>query len=361
MKMGKNLSKVSFLNISRLFTLLLLSAMPPVLHAQAAPGWINNLERTFPSREWVAVTAEGASQAQAEAAAMDALARAFRTDVASLTRSSQQFSQIVSGASGNRNITFDESRDFSQEVNVSANVRGLIGVQIDVYRGNRTVYVNARMNRRECAARYTGMIRENAAIINSLLAAAVTRHGTFDAYARLNFAHALAQVTDNFQNILEGLDSSAANRRPAYGGANAVEVRMFECAALITIGVIVDTEQAADKTLLTRAAGSFFRDRGFRINEQVPPAAGSGGDYVLRVNARFETLSQNVISCRYYLDAALENSNGQSIFSFTEDDRKAHPNNQSEARRLAVRAAETSIKEGRFADEFDSWLNSFLD
>jgi len=358
--MGKNLSKVSFLNISRMLTLLLLSAMPPVLYAQAAPGWVNSLERTFPSREWVAVTVEGASQAQAEAAAMDALARAFRTDVVSLTQSSQQFSQILDGASGNRNIVFDESRNFSQEVNVSANVRGLIGVQIDVYRGNRTVYVNARMNRRQCAARYTGMIRENTAIINNLLAAAVTRHGTFEAYARLSFAHALAQVTDNFQNILEVLDSSAANRRPSYGGANAVRVRMFECAALITIGVTVDTEQAADKTLLTRAAGSFFRDRGFRISEQVSTAV-STGDYVLHVNARFETVSQNVISCRYYLDAALVDRNGQSIFSFTEDDRKAHPNNQSEARRLAVRAAETSIKEERFAHEFDSWLNSFLD
>ena len=356
------MSKVSFMNISRIFIILLLSAQPPDLHAQAAPGWVNNLERTFPSREWVAVTVQGASQAQAETAAMDALARAFRTDVASLTRSSQQFSQIVNGASGNRNITFDESKNFSQEVNVSANVQGLIGVQIDVYRdGNRTVYVNARMNRRECAARYTGMIRENAAIVDALLAAAVTRHGTFEAYARLSFAHALAQVTDNFQNILEVLDSSAVNRRPGYGGANAIKVKMLECAALITIGVIVETEQAADRTLLTRAAGSFFRDRGFRINEQASPAAGSGGDYVLRVNARFEVLSQNVISCRYYLDAALEDRNGLSIFSFTENDRKAHPNNQSEARRLAVQAAETSIKEEKFAHEFDSWLNSFLD
>jgi hypothetical protein len=360
------LSKAHIKNISRLFALLLLSALPPVLRAQAAPGWVNGLERTFPSREWVAVNAQGVSQAQAEGAAMDALARAFKTDVASLTQSSQQFSQIVSGASGSRNIAFDESREFSQEVNVSTNVRGLIGVQVDVYRdGNRAVYVNARMNRRECAARYSGMIRENAAIINTLLACAAARPGTFEAYAGLSFAHAVAQVTDNFQNILEVLDTSAANRRPAYGGANAIRVKMLECAALITIGVVVETEQAADRTLLTRAAGSFFRDRGFRIIEQTPAAAGapavSGGDYVLRINARFEALSQNVISCRYYLDAALTDKNGQSVFSFTEDDRKAHPNSLTEAHRLAVRAAETSIKEEKFAREFDSWLNSLLD
>jgi hypothetical protein len=130
---------------------------------------------------------------------------------------------------------------------------------------------------------------------------------------------------------------------------------MLECAALITIGVAVSTEQAADRTLFTRAAGTFFRDLGFRINEQ------GQGSYILRANARFEAISQNVQSSRYYLDAALENANGAAIFSFTEDDRKAHPNNASEARRLAVGAVEASFKEGKFAQEFDSWLNSLLE
>jgi len=349
-------AKTVNVNISRVFTFLLLCALPLGLHAQKAPGWVSSLEQTFPSREWVAVTAQGSSQAQAEAAAMDALARAFKTDVAGLTRSSQQFSQILSGAQGNKSIAFDESKNFSQEVNVSANVQGLIGVQIEVFRdGSRAVYVNARMNRRECSARYSGMVKENAEIIDTLLAAAARYPGALEAYAKLKFAYALAQVTDNFQNILEVLDASAANRRPAYGGANAVKVKMLDCAALITIGVVVDTEQAADKTLLTRAIGSFFKDRGFKTNE------GGKGNYLLRANARFETLSQNVISCRYYLDATLENRNGHSLFSFTEDGRKAHPNNQSEAKRLAVLEAETSIKEGKFAQEFDSWLNSFSD
>jgi uncharacterized protein YciW len=301
------------------------------------------------------VVAQGSSQPQAETAAMNALARAFKTDVASITQSSQKFSQIVSGAKND--ISFDESKNFSQEVNTSTNVRGLIGVQTDVYRApDRTVYVNARMNRKECAARYSGMIRENTAIINTLLAsaAAAREQGTFEVYAKLGFAHAIAQVTDNFQNILEVLDPSAANRRPGYGGANAIKTKMLACAALITVGIVVDTEQAADKTLLTRAAGSFFRDLGFKINER------GQGSYVLRVNARFELITQSLVSCRYYLDAALENASKTAIFSFTEDDRRAHPNTESEARRLAVRAVEASFKEGQFAGEFNAWLNTFI-
>jgi len=327
------------------------------LSAQAVPAWVNDLEKAFPSRDWVAVAAQGGSQPQAESAAMNALARAFKTDVASLTQASQKFSQIVNEAAGKKTVSFDESKNFSQDVNTSTNVRGLIGVQTDVYRApDKTVYVNARMNRRECAARYSGMIRENAATVSRLLAAAaVPQQGTFDVYSRLSFAYAIALATDNFQNILEVLDPQAANRRPGYGGANAVKTKMLECAARITVGIVIDTEQQADRTLLARAAGSFFRDLGFKTNEQ------NAGNYVLRANARFEGLAQNVSSCRYYLDAALEDRGRTAFFSFTEDERKAHPSSASEARRLAVRAAEASFKEGKFAQEFSSWLNSLLD
>ena len=333
---------------------VMLLAVSSGLYAQTVPGWVNNLGQAFPNKDWVAVVAQGSSQPQAETAAMNALARAFKTDVESITQSSQKFSQIVSGAKNN--ISFDESKNFSQEVNTSTNVRGLIGVQTDVYRApDRTVYVNARMNRKECAARYSGMIRENTAIIDRLLASAATgEQGTFEAYTRLSFAHAIAQVTDNFQNILEVLDPAAASRRPGYGGVDAIKTKMIACAALITIGIVVDTEQAADKTLLTRAAGSFFRDLGFKINES------GQGSYVLRVNARFELITQSLVSCRYYLDVALENARKTAIFSFTEDDRRAHPNTESEARRLAVRAVETSLKEGNFAGEFDAWLNTLM-
>jgi hypothetical protein len=349
------------------FTALFLFTLHLGLFAQTAPRWVNNLDGAFPGHEWIAVAAQGNSRPQAESSAMNMLARAFKTNVESLTQASQQFSQIVINASDSKNINFAESRNFSQEINVSANVHGLIGVMIDVYREkNGTVHVCARMNRRECAARYSGMIRENSNVINSLLSAAVLP-GTFETYARLSFAYSLAQVTDNFQNILEVLDPSAVNRKPGYGGANSIKTKMLECASLINIGVEVTTEQAADRTLFTRAAGSFFRDRGFKIIElptnsqpKTESSQTTGSDYVLRANIRFEAISQNVISCRYYLDAALENKNGTAVFSFTENDRKAHHNSQAEARRIAVQAVEMSIKEGKFAKEFDSWLNLFL-
>jgi hypothetical protein len=326
------------------------------LYTQAVPPWVNNLEGAYPSRDWVAVVAQGSGQSRAEAAAMNALARAFKTDVASLTAASQRFNQIVNDTAGKKSVSLEQSQNFSQEVNTSTNIRGLIGVQTDLYRAaDGTVYVNTRMNRRESAVRYAGMIRENEAVIDTLLTAAARQEASLEGYAALSFAYTLAEVTDNFQNILEVLNPAAASHRPGYGGANAIKTAMLECAAGITVGITVETETRADSTLFTRAFGSFFRDRGFRINEQ------GRGPYVLRANTRFEGLSQRVISCRYYLDSALENSDGAVLFAFTEDDRKVHPNTVSEARRLAVRAVETSIKEGKFAGEFDLWLNSLLD
>ena len=327
------------------------------LYAQDAPGWMQNLEREFPARDWVAVTAQGSSQPQAEAAVMNALARAFKTDVSSITQASQQFSQIVSDSAGSKNVNFTESKNFSQEITTSASMQGLIGVQIDVYRApDRTVYVQARMNRRECSARYSGLIKENTAAIDHLLsqAAALRDQASLDVYARLSFAHKIALVTDNFQNILEVLDPSTAGRRPHYGGANAIKTKMNDAASKITISITVDAEQAADKTLFTRAAGTLFRDMGFKLSEQ------GKGSYALKANVRFESITQAVVSCRYFLDAVLEGENGRAIFSFTEDNRKAHPNNASEARRLAARGVETSFKEGQFAREFDAWLNELV-
>jgi hypothetical protein len=356
----KNLKQSSIITsiCSLLFVLCLFGcASGAGISAPHTPVWVNNRENAYPSRDWIAVSAQGVNQQQAEAAAMNALARAFRTNVESITNASLRFSQIVNNAVSMRNIAFEESKNYTQEVNTTTNVRGLIGVQIDTwYSPDGTVYVNARMNRRECAARYSGIIRENTAIISNLLTGATAHEqGSFEAYSYIAFAHALAQITDNFQHILEVLDPTAVNRKPAYGGANAIRTAMLECSSLLTIGIAINTERPEDTALFTRALGSFFRDFGFRINEQ------GAGYYVLRANIRFEELRQNIISCRYYLDAALTERRGTAIFSFTEDDRKTHPNTPSEARRLAVQAIETSLKEGKFASEFITWVNSLLD
>jgi flavin-binding protein dodecin len=291
----------------------ILAALPSALPGQTTPAWVQNLEQVYPSREWVAVNAQGSSQASAEQAAMNALARAFKTSIDALTQTSRRMNQVLDSAAGKTSVSLEQAQKIFQEVNTSASIRGLIGVQTGVYRApDNTVYANARMNRRESAARYSGMIQENVAVISRLLAFADS-HSGFDAYSALSFA------------------------------------------AAITIGIVVDTAENAEAVQFRRAFGAFFTGRGFKINEQ------GRGNYVLRAAIRFEELTQSLVNCRYYLDAALEDPSGTAVFTSTGDERKSHPRTMSEARRLAVRAVETSIKEGAFAQDFDTWLTSLVE
>jgi hypothetical protein len=289
---------------------------------------------------------------------MNALARAFKTDITSLTEANQQFSQIVNDAAGKKTVNFNESRDFSSQVKTANSVKALIGVETGTFQSaDGTWYANARMNRRECAARYAGMVRENEAVINTLLsrAAALEGRSGFEAYAALYFAASVAQVTDNFQNILEVLDPSAVNRRPGYGSAAAIKTRMLALAGRITIGLSVETEDRQEAVTIRRALGALFTGMGFKVNEQ------GMGDYILSTHVIFEAVATTQVrTCRWFLDAALNTRDGRALFSYTGQDRAAHLLDK-EARRLALHDVESSVKEGDFAGNFDAWLGSLLE
>jgi hypothetical protein len=124
------------------------------------------------------------------------------------------------------------------------------------------------------------------------------------------------------------------------------------------VGLRVRTADRNDASLITRALASFFKDRGFKTNDR------GTGPWVLTMNVRFDPLTFNgqmkIYSSRYYIDAALEDQTGSGLFSFTGDQRQSHLI-ESEARRMAVQAVESSIKKEEFAQEFDAWLNSLID
>jgi hypothetical protein len=130
---------------------------------------------------------------------------------------------------------------------------------------------------------------------------------------------------------------------------------MLALAGNIVVGLRVDTADRQEAVTIRRALGSFFTGMGFKINEQ------GTGDYILNARATFEAVeTTQVKTCRWFLDAALEGRGGRSLFSYTGQDRAAHLLSQ-EARRLALRDIEQSIKEGDFAGDFDAWLGSLLE
>ncbi|GHV83898.1 hypothetical protein AGMMS50212_12380 [Spirochaetia bacterium] len=327
--------------------------------SQSVPDWVRDMEKVYPSTDWVTVMGQAAEQKEAENIAINALSRAFKTDISSLTEANQQFAQIVDDVAGKRSLTFNESKDFSINVKTGSSVKALIGMEISTFQSadRSTWYVNARMNRRESASRYAGMVRENVTVINRLLsrATALESRSGLEAFAALYYAVSIAQVTDNFQNILEVLDPSAVNRRPAYGGATTIKTRILSVAGRITIGLRVETEDRQESVTIRRALGALFTGMGFKANEQ------GKGDYTLTATVTFETVdTTQTKTCRWFLDAVLEARDGKALFSYTGQDRATHLQDK-EARRLALRSVESSIKERDFAVHFVAWLGSLME
>jgi hypothetical protein len=330
------------------------------LHAQAAPGWVSDLGKAFPTADWVAVSGSGPNRGAAESAAMRALAQAFKTDVASLTQASQQMAQIVTDTAGKKTVGFNESRNYAQEVNTSSNVRGLIGVQTDFFQASDgTGYVNARMNRRECAARYSAMVKENDRVIAQLARVAAGSPATFDAYAALNYAYNLAVPTDNFQGILEVLDPRAVSQKPSYGSADALKVQLQNAARAIIIKVTVSGD-TGDR--ISRAFTQFFSGRGFRTTRSGSPS------YLFDASLWFDSAdfgaNQRHPAIRYSMNVYAEDKDGIEVFSYAGEGRASHAT-ESEARQLAFRKIEASIgdaaEEDSFARSFNAYLNSLLE
>jgi hypothetical protein len=130
---------------------------------------------------------------------------------------------------------------------------------------------------------------------------------------------------------------------------------MVSLAGGITVGLVVETEDPQEALTVRRALGAFFTGMGFKVNEQ------GTGDYVFFSHVVFEDVeTTQVKTCRWFFDAALETREGKALYSYTGQDRAGHLLD-NEARRLALRDMESSIREGDFAGNFNAWLGSLLE
>ncbi|MDR3283631.1 MAG: hypothetical protein LBS97_00435 [Treponema sp.] len=350
--------KFSFVMCLLLALLAGCASGPTAVSPSAAPEWVSNKNKAFPDADWLAVVAEGANTGAAESAAMNALARAFEVDLQSLTTANQEFTSIVSQAAGKKSVSVTQSQGFGQEVTTNTNVSGLLGVQTDSWTAaNGTVYVVARMNRRECAARYHAMMKENERNVVNLIAQAGRVPGTFDAYAGLSFAARIATVNDNFQSIAHVL-SPSQDSRFSYGNADAVRTLAQRTAASITIGIAVTGDVGGR---VAKAFGSFFSDRGFKTG-------GTGNaPFTLSSTLTLEESDfgpgQTTVFINYTLDAMVSARGGSEVFTYSGSGRKGHATMQ-QTRQLVLRTAETSItdadEEDGFATAFDGFLSSLL-
>jgi hypothetical protein len=315
--------------------------------------WIYDLKAVYPDSEWLAVIEQAGNRQNAEAAAVNALARVFGTDVLGVTNAYMEYTQTITNAKNKKIASLDESRTFAQSVTTTASVSGLIGVVTESAMDSSGIWwANARMNRAECAAVYTETVRENEKIIADLRSDAAERPGTLDAYANIRFAVVVAEITDDLQSKLAVLDKNAAQRGVNYGNTDALRAEAMNIARAIVIDVQVQGEESGR---LTSALSAFFTKQGFRI--------GQNGEYTFPVDYTVEPVdlpnNQGHHYIRYVFQAALRDRAGKDVFAWSASSREGHAS-EVEARQRALRAIEAAVTGGNFAQNFDKYLGSLL-
>ena len=322
---------------------------------KAPPLWVTDKEQAYPDREWLCEVDSELDVKNAERAAVTRLAQVFRVDLNAVSVANRQLAEATSKVRGKTRLVTSQSTDIAQELVSTSVVDGLIGLQVESWTNPRDgrVYANARMNRKECSARYAAMIRENESVISQLKAEADSSPASFEAVELLNLGYSIALVTDNLHSLLTVLDTSYISKRPSYGNAEAVRSLARIAAQSIVITVKVDGDENGR---IAKAFADSFTSRGFRTN-----VAGSN-PYSLSASFRLEDVdlnnSRNVF-VRYLLACSLKNREGVEILSHSENGREGHLN-QSEAKQRAIRTAEQSIGSAGFGGKFDAYLASLL-
>ncbi|MDR1786633.1 MAG: hypothetical protein LBR23_09280 [Spirochaetaceae bacterium] len=320
---------------------------------QGEPLWVSEPERVYPDSGWVIAVAQGSSRKEAETAALGALAAIFKVDVEAVTTANQAMASVVEQTAGKEAGSYLKANATGLDVTALSQVNGLIGVKTESWQGSGKAWANARMNRREAAARYAALIGESEDTIAALKAEAASMPGAFDAYQYLNLAAMLAGAADNYRSLLSVLDPSTTGRKAAYGSAGAVKNLANEAARRVVVAVSVRGDEGGR---ITTAYQEFFSTRGFRTN-----TAGKG-TYFLSSSLSLEKVDlrgNSNVFVRYVLNTTLTNPAGEGVFSYSENGREGHLS-EPEARQRAIRKAEASIGEETFAEKFDEYLASLI-
>jgi hypothetical protein len=334
-------------------SLALLAACATQNAANAPPLWARDLEAAYPNGEWLRAVESAADKNAAGAAALASLAQSFRVDVAAAFRAGETYISRVQ-KNGDKGIAAaDVFRSAAREVSAVSAVSGLSGLEREYWAApNGEVWALARMNRAECAARYSAAIAGHEKLIALLRETAAARSG-LDAWAALAFAAEAAALTDNWYALRSVLRPETAGAVPAYGGEAALRAAMREAARSVTVDVRVSGDHSG------RAAAAFtkvFTGRGFRTG-----AAGAESPRVLRALFALEDTDQSgggFVYVRWSLSAVLADPSGAELFAWSETGREGHAG-RPEARERALRMAEEAVS-AAFAEAFDGWAASRL-
>lgn len=330
---------------------LALAASCATQGAANAPLWVRDLAAAYPGEQWLCAVETGADKNAAEAAALASLARSFRLDIAAMVSAEENYLYRVEQNGRKSTASGAEFKSLVREINAVSSVSGLSGVEREYWPApGGEVWALARMNRAECAARYSSAIAEQEKLIALLQTSAASRRG-LDAWAALAFAADAAALADNWYALRSVLRPETAGAAPAYGGEAAVRAAMREAARTVTVDLSVSGDSGGR---LAAAFTEVFTRRGFRTGA-------AGRSCVLQARFVLEDTDQSgggFAYARWNLSAALSDPSGAELFAWSDSGRQGHAN-RGEARERALRKAEEAAA-AAFSEAFDAWAASRL-
>ena len=314
-----------------------------------APDWILNPSSAYPDSEYVSAVGLGNSRQAAERDATAAITREIKQRVqAEITA---QESLVNDGLGWSQNNSLFSTVDTTSDIEISGiTIQEVYSVK---HSGGEDWYALALINRQQTGSYYKTKAQNNIDVINAKIIEAYKNPNTFTSAEILHQAVVLAEETDMYLDILNVVNSKMRSIIvPDYKNAQAVAELERQMRANVTVFIDVDGDvngriQAAFKSVLKKYSVTTSLDK-------------DTAAYVLEVSVSFTPfeMTADVANkyARYTLDAAMvEQSTGNTVFTYAENGREAHLT-ESEAVQRAIRTTEQAINQ-KFSAQFGSFIN----
>lgn len=262
---------------------------------ETAPQWVIDASSVYPDLQYVIGFGEGHSQKEADTKAVESLAAVFNRSISSQTQASMSYSQDRSG--------IDKQKSLQQDVQVSTEVKDLIGVEVKERWKSKdgTFYALAVLEKARGIAIYMEKATACINAIEAFLNVAEVERNTFLEYFRCSSAISKAKELSVYSAYLSVLDPMDVRDWKAYS-QDALRLRASNVAKNIEVSINIEGEVA---TKLKPVFEKIFAKRGFTV------AKSGNARYVVNINLEMgEPLEQSRgrVMVRYNFEAELVDS-----------------------------------------------------
>lgn len=323
---------------------LCLTAVP--LSAQtAAPSWLTDKELEYPSRRFIAATAEGRTRAEAESLAVAQISLFFNTSTEVRNEAIREFNQAVS----------NNTTDFSKKTYITENAvikseEEFLGVRfanpwLDQKRGVWSAL--AYINRDEAARIYDSKIAANMAAVSALYDDAARESEALYAAGLLHRAAGFCDITEEYIKIAALVNAAAGKY-----AADTAKIQLVRSAYRaqrdsLTFNVVVQSPEASGR--LERKINSLLEENGCIT-------VSSGGMYTVSAKLTGEEETNKVGNfVTPGLILRVEHA-GKALFSYSKSyDRFSHRTSMSTAWTRALYDIEADM-EANFITKFTAMI-----